>query len=102
MRDGQLEAFRYLECATLGSNSDGSFDDLRKLGDCARALEDGDLTLAHAYAESIWTLAPNETETFKDRLVKYYVEALVVRAYGLHPCIPYFNLKASHLSSWFQ
>ncbi|OMO83311.1 Transcription factor GRAS [Corchorus olitorius] len=75
---------------------------MTKLGDCARALEDGDLTLAHAHAESIWALARNETDTFRDRLVKYYTEALVFRAYGLHPSIPYFSLKAGHLSSLFQ
>ncbi|OMO86724.1 Transcription factor GRAS [Corchorus capsularis] len=55
--------------------------------ECAGAFEDGNLELVDALLERIWTLAP---KSYRGRVVKYYAEALVRRAYGLHPSLAYF------------
>ncbi|OMO86726.1 Transcription factor GRAS [Corchorus capsularis] len=55
--------------------------------DCGRALEDGNLELLNALLERIFTLAAKYN---RGRMVKYYAEGIVRRAYELHPSLPYF------------
>ncbi|XP_022722129.1 uncharacterized protein LOC111279409 [Durio zibethinus] len=71
--------------------------------DCARAVEDGDLKLADSLLEQIWTLAADEPDKQQSMVVKYFAEALVRRAYGLHPDFAYFKLQMTpplHLQYW--
>ncbi|XP_022759268.1 uncharacterized protein LOC111305754 isoform X2 [Durio zibethinus] len=56
---------------------------------CAQAFQDGNLILADHYMACIWDLAVMETDENKSKLIKYFAEALVRRAYGLRPTIPY-------------
>ncbi|OMO98111.1 Transcription factor GRAS [Corchorus capsularis] len=70
-------------------------DDLKKLLlECAHALQDGNLKVMDALLDRIWTLAAEFMTDVVDedqgRVVKYYAEALVRRAYGLHPSLAYF------------
>ncbi|OMP14290.1 Peptidase C48, SUMO/Sentrin/Ubl1 [Corchorus olitorius] len=71
------------------------FDDSKKLLlDSARALEYGNLELVNAHLERVWTLGAElmEDEEYqgRGRMVKYYAESIVRRAYGLQPSTPYF------------
>uniref|UniRef100_A0A6N2LDU2 NLP1-9 GAF domain-containing protein n=1 Tax=Salix viminalis TaxID=40686 RepID=A0A6N2LDU2_SALVM len=52
-----------------------------KLVDCAKAIKDGDLNLADSLIKDV--LAGND-----DKLVKYFVEALVRRVYKIYPKNP--------------
>ncbi|OMP03265.1 Peptidase C48, SUMO/Sentrin/Ubl1 [Corchorus olitorius] len=96
LQDGNLKLVDLEEAFddddTLKDVLEEIFDDFRKLLlFCAKALEDGDLKLVDALLERIWTSAPADELT--GRFVKYYAEGIVRRAYGLHPSLPYFNLK---------
>ncbi|XP_052483845.1 uncharacterized protein LOC105784864 isoform X4 [Gossypium raimondii] len=69
-----------------------SFSDtvLRLLLSCAEAIEDGDLKSADGFLHSILILA-GESCYSDQRLVKYFADALVRRAYGLHPACSSFT-----------
>ncbi|KAF9663185.1 hypothetical protein SADUNF_Sadunf17G0012000 [Salix dunnii] len=54
---------------------------VKKLLGCAKAIEDGDLKLADSLIKDV--LTDND-----DKLVKYFVEALVRRVYGIYPKNP--------------
>ncbi|PPR84138.1 hypothetical protein GOBAR_AA36569 [Gossypium barbadense] len=58
---------------------------LRLLLSCAKAIEVGDLKSADAFLQNIWILADERPYLYKSRVVKYFADALVRRAYGLHP-----------------
>ncbi|PPD73133.1 hypothetical protein GOBAR_DD29942 [Gossypium barbadense] len=64
---------------------------LRLLLSCAEAIEDGDLKSADAYLQNILILADERPYLYKSRVVKYFADALVRRAYGLHPASSYFT-----------
>ncbi|XVF37632.1 hypothetical protein REPUB_Repub20aG0026200 [Reevesia pubescens] len=64
---------------------------------CAQAIEDRNPKLADSLLEVIWNLADEESDE-RQRLVKYFAEALVRRAYGLHPVSIYFSLQLPPLS----
>ncbi|XP_052483849.1 uncharacterized protein LOC105796370 isoform X2 [Gossypium raimondii] len=72
-----------------------SFSDtaLRLLLSCAEAIEDGDLKSADAFLHNILILADERPFWFgnKKRVVEYFADALVRRAYGLHPASSYFT-----------
>ncbi|XP_022722280.1 DELLA protein GAI1-like [Durio zibethinus] len=71
--------------------------------DCARAVEDGDLKLVDSLLKQIWTLEPDEPDEQQSTVVKYFAEALVRRAYGLHPDFAYFKLQMTpplYLQYW--
>ncbi|KAL1110837.1 hypothetical protein V6Z11_D02G014200 [Gossypium hirsutum] len=57
---------------------------LELLVSCAHAIEDGNLKTADSFLHQIWNLAPEEHGLIS-KLVRYFAEALVRRAYGLHP-----------------
>ncbi|XP_022722131.1 DELLA protein GAI1-like [Durio zibethinus] len=61
--------------------------------DCARAIEDGDLKLADSLLKQIWTLTVYQPNEQQSNVVKYFAEALVRRAYGLHPDFDNFKLQ---------
>ncbi|XP_040943813.1 uncharacterized protein [Gossypium hirsutum] len=58
---------------------------LRLLLSCAKAIEVGDLKSADAFLQNIWILADERPYLYKSRVVKYFADALVRRAYRLHP-----------------
>ncbi|MFQ6670323.1 hypothetical protein Gotur_035296 [Gossypium turneri] len=64
-----------------------SFSDtaLRLLPSCAEAIEDGDLKSADAFLHNILILADEIPYSNQSSVVKYFADALVRRAYGLHP-----------------
>ncbi|XVF29449.1 hypothetical protein REPUB_Repub15cG0122100 [Reevesia pubescens] len=62
---------------------------LKFLVDCAQAIQDGDLKVADSLLERIWNLAAAESHKIQKEVVKYFAEALVRRAYGLHPTNSY-------------
>ncbi|KAK5841235.1 hypothetical protein PVK06_010144 [Gossypium arboreum] len=62
---------------------------LRLLLSCAKAIEDGDLKSADALLHIILVLADERPYLYESRLVKYFADALVRRAYGLHPASSY-------------
>ncbi|TYJ44848.1 hypothetical protein E1A91_A02G013100v1 [Gossypium mustelinum] len=64
---------------------------LRLLLSCAKAIEDGDLKSADAFLHNILILADERPYLYKSRVVKYFADALVRRAYGLHPASSYFT-----------
>ncbi|KAB2092192.1 hypothetical protein ES319_A02G012400v1 [Gossypium barbadense] len=66
---------------------------LRLLLSSAEAIEDGDLKRADELLQKILILADQSTFGFGDqrRVVKYFADALVRRAYGLHPASSYFT-----------
>ncbi|XP_040943841.1 DELLA protein 2 isoform X2 [Gossypium hirsutum] len=64
---------------------------LRLLLSCAKAIEDGDLKSANAFLHNILILADERPYLYKSRVVKYFADALVRRAYGLHPASSYFT-----------
>ncbi|TYG77873.1 hypothetical protein ES288_D02G010800v1 [Gossypium darwinii] len=72
-----------------------SFSDtaLRLLLSCAEAIEVGDLKSADAFLHDILILADQGTSWFPNEIgvVKYFADALVRRAYGLHPASCYFT-----------
>ncbi|MFQ6664155.1 hypothetical protein Gotur_031357, partial [Gossypium turneri] len=59
--------------------------DLNLLLSCAEAIEDGDLKSADAFLHNILILADEIPYSYQSRVVKYFADALVRRAYGLHP-----------------
>ncbi|XVF29455.1 hypothetical protein REPUB_Repub15cG0122700 [Reevesia pubescens] len=67
----------------------GSATALKVLVDCAQAIQDGDLKVADSLLERIWNLAAAESDKNQKEVVKYFAEALVPRAYGLHPTNSY-------------
>ncbi|KAB2092191.1 hypothetical protein ES319_A02G012300v1 [Gossypium barbadense] len=62
--------------------------DLRLLLDSAKAIEDGDLKSADVFLHNILILADERPYLYQSRVVKYFADALVRRAYGLHPASP--------------
>ncbi|MFQ6627854.1 hypothetical protein Gotur_007454, partial [Gossypium turneri] len=64
---------------------------LRLLLSCAKAIEVGDLKSADAFLQNILILADERPYLYKSRVVKYFADALVRRAYGLHPASSYFT-----------
>ncbi|TYJ44854.1 hypothetical protein E1A91_A02G013700v1 [Gossypium mustelinum] len=69
---------------------------LEILVSCAHAIEDGNLKTADSFLHQIWNTAAVELDLIS-KLVRYFAEALVRRAYGLHP--PYYthsNLQIPH------
>ncbi|KAK8307874.1 hypothetical protein V6Z12_D02G015700 [Gossypium hirsutum] len=67
---------------------------LRLLLSCAEAIEEyGDLKSADAFLHDILILADQGTSWFPNEIgvVKYFADALVRRAYGLHPASCYFT-----------
>ncbi|XP_052882048.1 DELLA protein 2-like [Gossypium arboreum] len=52
---------------------------------CAEAIEDGDLKSADKFLHNILILADERLYLYKRGVVKYFADALVRRAYGLHP-----------------
>ncbi|KAL1180954.1 hypothetical protein V6Z11_A02G013800 [Gossypium hirsutum] len=64
---------------------------LRLLLSCAKAIEDGDLKSANAFLHNILILADERPYLYKSRVVKYFADALVRQAYGLHPASSYFT-----------
>ncbi|XVF29456.1 hypothetical protein REPUB_Repub15cG0122800 [Reevesia pubescens] len=67
----------------------GSAAALKVLVDCAQAIQDRDLKLADSLLERIWSLSADECDENRKEVVKYFGEALVRRAYGLHPTNTY-------------
>ncbi|XVF29448.1 hypothetical protein REPUB_Repub15cG0122000 [Reevesia pubescens] len=67
----------------------GSAAALKVLLDCAQAIQDADLKVADSLLERIWNLAAAESDENQKEVVKYFGEALVRRAYGLHPTNTY-------------
>ncbi|XWS09381.1 hypothetical protein CRYUN_Cryun40dG0080500 [Craigia yunnanensis] len=66
---------------------------LEDLVRCAQAIEDGDLKLADSLLERIWNLASDESDKLQRNLVKFFAEALVRRACGLHSDGSYSTLE---------
>ncbi|KAK5842312.1 hypothetical protein PVK06_004651 [Gossypium arboreum] len=61
----------------------------------AKAIEDGDLKSADAFLQNILILADHISYLYESRMVKYFAEALVRRAYGLHPPSSYFTFPVN-------
>ncbi|KAF9664492.1 hypothetical protein SADUNF_Sadunf16G0024400 [Salix dunnii] len=59
-----------------------------KLMECAKAIEGGNLDVADSLLESIQSLASQEDSKSTRKVVKYFAEALVRRAYGIRPLCP--------------
>ncbi|XP_052882319.1 DELLA protein 2-like [Gossypium arboreum] len=81
---------------------------LRLLLSSAEAIEDGDLKRADELLQKILILADQSTFGFGDqrRVVKYFADALVRRAYGLHPASSYFTFPVDpapyyHYNSYY-
>jgi len=55
------------------------------LMECAKAIEGGRLDVADSLLAVIQSLAPKEESTWRRKVVKYFAEALVRRAYGIRP-----------------
>ncbi|MFQ6627859.1 hypothetical protein Gotur_006704, partial [Gossypium turneri] len=70
-----------------------SFSDtaLNLLLSCAEAIEDGDLKSADAFLHDILILADERPYSSQSGVVRYFADALVRRAYGLHPASSYFT-----------
>ncbi|XP_040943890.1 uncharacterized protein [Gossypium hirsutum] len=64
---------------------------LNLLLSCAKAIEDGDLKRADAFLHNILILADERPYSYQSKVVKYFADALVRRAYGLHPASSYFS-----------
>ncbi|TYH26738.1 hypothetical protein ES288_A02G012700v1 [Gossypium darwinii] len=62
---------------------------LRLLLFCAEAIEDGDLKSADAFLQNYLVLADESPYLYESRMVRYFADALVRRAYGLHPASSY-------------
>ncbi|KAK5841240.1 hypothetical protein PVK06_010149 [Gossypium arboreum] len=58
---------------------------------CAEAIEDGDLKSADKFLQNILILADERPYLDKSRVVKYFADALVRRAYGLLPAFSYYT-----------
>ncbi|XVE81008.1 hypothetical protein DITRI_Ditri15bG0028000 [Diplodiscus trichospermus] len=61
----------------------------------AQAILDGDPKRADSFLEQVWNLAANEDERIR-KYVKYFAEALVRRAYGIHPTDAYSILQLAN------
>ncbi|MBA0550944.1 hypothetical protein Golob_021851 [Gossypium lobatum] len=61
----------------------------------AKAIEDGDLKSADAFLQNILILADQISYLYEGGMVKYFAEALVRRAYGLHPPSSYFTFPVN-------
>ncbi|KAH1095966.1 hypothetical protein J1N35_012887 [Gossypium stocksii] len=61
---------------------------LRLLLSCAEVIEDGDLKIADKFLHNILILSGEICSLDESRVVKYFADALVRRAYGLHPASP--------------
>ncbi|XP_061955030.1 DELLA protein 2-like [Populus nigra] len=55
------------------------------LMECAKAIEGGRLDVADSLLAVIQSLAPKEESIWRRKVVKYFAEALVRRAYGIRP-----------------
>jgi DELLA protein len=53
--------------------------------ECAKAIEGGRLDVADSLLAVIQSLAPKEESIWRRKVVKYFAEALVRRAYGIRP-----------------
>ncbi|KAJ6304349.1 hypothetical protein OIU77_018087 [Salix suchowensis] len=60
----------------------------QRLMECAKAIEGGKLDVADSLLESIQSLASEEESESTRKVVKYFAEALVRRAYGIRPLCP--------------
>ncbi|KAJ6304344.1 hypothetical protein OIU77_018085 [Salix suchowensis] len=65
-----------------------AFLQLHRLMECAKAIEGGNLDVAASLLESIQSLASEEESESTRKVVKYFAEALVRRAYGIRPLCP--------------
>ncbi|MFQ6622571.1 hypothetical protein Gotur_002168, partial [Gossypium turneri] len=61
----------------------------------AKAIEDGDLKSADAFLQNILILADQISYLYEGGMVKYFAEALVRRAYELHPPSSYFTFPVN-------
>ncbi|TYI91736.1 hypothetical protein E1A91_D02G015400v1 [Gossypium mustelinum] len=87
-----------------------SFSDtaLNLLLSCAEAIEDGDLKSADAFLQNILILADKNHYPYQREVVEYFADALVRRAYGLHPAssslafpvnrAPYYHYNSDHIN----
>ncbi|KAL4387542.1 hypothetical protein GQ457_09G022290 [Hibiscus cannabinus] len=74
---------------------------LEALVDCVEAIEAGDLRVAESRLDRVLTLADEQTHEYEKRVVKYFAEALVRRAYGLqHPAAAHFSFELSPPLLW--
>ncbi|XWS09061.1 hypothetical protein CRYUN_Cryun40dG0053600 [Craigia yunnanensis] len=71
------------------------------LVDCGQAIEDGDLKLSNSFLEQIWNFAAIESDEPQSKVVKYFAEALVRRAYGLHHAGAYLTLDQTTLFYYY-
>ncbi|XVE81007.1 hypothetical protein DITRI_Ditri15bG0027900 [Diplodiscus trichospermus] len=62
----------------------------------AQAILDGDPKRADSFLEQVWHLAANENDERRSIYVKYFAEALVRRAYGIHPADTSSNLDLAY------
>ncbi|XVF29458.1 hypothetical protein REPUB_Repub15cG0123000 [Reevesia pubescens] len=74
---------------------------LKVLVDCAQAIQVGNLKVADSLLERIWNLAAAESDENQKKVLKYFAEALVRRAYGLHPTNTYALEMAPRLLFYF-
>ncbi|KAL4310012.1 hypothetical protein GQ457_01G034940 [Hibiscus cannabinus] len=64
--------------------------------DCTKAIEDGDLKSADRFLHRILNVADKELSFSRSRVVKYFAEALVCRAYGLPLPSSHYTLVMDH------
>ncbi|KAL9373499.1 hypothetical protein Peur_033119 [Populus x canadensis] len=64
------------------------------LMECAKAIEGGRLDVADSLLAVIQSLAPKEESIWMRKVVKYFAEALVRRAYGIRPPFPLASVPA--------
>ncbi|TYG77877.1 hypothetical protein ES288_D02G011100v1 [Gossypium darwinii] len=68
-----------------------SYTALNLLLSCAEDIEDGDLKSADELLQKILILVDGSPYPYQSTVVKYFADALVRRAYGLHPASSYFT-----------
>ncbi|TYH81874.1 hypothetical protein ES332_D02G016100v1 [Gossypium tomentosum] len=97
-------------CSISPSFMASSFSDtaLNLLLSCAVAIEDGHLKSADAFLQNILILADKNPYPYQSEVVKYFADALVRRAYGLHPAssslafpvdpAPYYHYNSYHIN----
>ncbi|KAK8498825.1 hypothetical protein V6N13_050421 [Hibiscus sabdariffa] len=67
----------------------------------AKAVEDGDLKSADWLLRRVINVADKELAEYQSRVVKYFAEALVRRAYGLRPPSSYYTLPVNRGMSYY-
>ncbi|TYI91734.1 hypothetical protein E1A91_D02G015200v1, partial [Gossypium mustelinum] len=82
--------------------------DLNLLLSCAEYIENGDLKSADELLQKILILADERPYLYKSKVVKYFADALVRRAYELHPAsssltfpvhpAPYYHYNSYHIN----